>query len=154
MEKVINDKNEMDDVAKTILDRLLHEAKNTHVPHATVLGLSGELGAGKTAFTQSFARVLGVRESISSPTFVIARFYDIPDTPPFRRLVHVDAYRIESEDELAPIGWSALLAEPTNLILVEWPEMLGKSFPSYGATLSFEVISETTRRIYDKKGTV
>lgn len=152
MEKIINNKIEMDSVAETVLDRILREAKDAHVPHATVLGLSGELGAGKTAFTQSFARALGIRESVSSPTFVIARFYDIPNAAPFRRLVHVDAYRIESEDELGPIGWSALLADPTNLLLVEWPEMIGESFPRYGAMLFFDVIGETTRRIYDKKG--
>ncbi|OGZ05478.1 MAG: tRNA (adenosine(37)-N6)-threonylcarbamoyltransferase complex ATPase subunit type 1 TsaE [Candidatus Lloydbacteria bacterium RIFCSPHIGHO2_01_FULL_49_22] len=154
MEKIINNKIEMDGVAAAILEQMLRETKDAHATHATVLGLSGELGAGKTAFTQSFARALGIRESVPSPTFVIARFYDIPNTAQFRRLVHVDAYRIGSEDELGPIGWSALLAEPTNLLLVEWPEMIGKSFPSYGAILFFQVISETVRRIYDKKGNI
>lgn len=151
MKKLITNVHEMDDVAREVLVLLLGDEKESGTTHATVLGLSGELGAGKTAFVQSFARALLIAESVTSPTFVLARFYDIPRKTPFRRLVHVDAYRIEKEDELGPLGWKALLAEPTNLIVVEWPEQMKKSFPDFGKQLFFDVVNETTRRIYDKK---
>lgn len=151
MEKLITDIHEMNDVAREVLGWLLRDVKELGATHATVLGLSGELGAGKTAFAQSFARALTILEPVTSPTFVIARFYDIPGNTPFRRLVHVDAYRIEKEEELGPLGWKALLAEPTNMIIIEWPEQMKKGFPEYGKRLFFDVVNETTRRIYGKK---
>ena len=61
---------------------------------ATVAALQGELGAGKTTFTQEVGRILGVTENMHSPTFVIMKIYEI-DWKGFKNLIHVDAYRIE-----------------------------------------------------------
>ncbi len=147
METVITNFDEMDTFAAqeyAVLSRI--DTSNNSTP-AIVLGLSGELGAGKTAFVRSFARVLGIMESVSSPTFVIARFYPIVDHPRFTKLIHIDAYRIESVDELRPLGWKKLLEEKTNLIVVEWPENINAQFPKDAAMLYFTVINETTRMI-------
>ena len=95
---------------------------------ATVLALQGDLGAGKTALTKQLARSLGVTDTVVSPTFVIAKFYDT--TEQFDRMVHVDAYRIESLDELGPLGWEALLQQPKTLIVVEWPERITDALPA------------------------
>ena len=61
--------------------------------------------------------------------------------------MHIDAYRIESLDELRPLGWEKLLEEKTNLIVVEWPEKIQEAFPRDAAMLYFTVIDETTRKI-------
>jgi tRNA threonylcarbamoyladenosine biosynthesis protein TsaE len=81
-----------------------------------VILLSGELGAGKTTFTQGVARGLGIREAVTSPTFVIARTHQNPADGP--DLVHVDAYRLGSAVELDDLDLDADLA--TSVVVVEW----------------------------------
>jgi tRNA threonylcarbamoyl adenosine modification protein YjeE len=97
---------------------------------ALIVGLSGHLGAGKTAFVKEAARALGVTEDVTSPTFVIMKIYET--TPvgalkdiPWKRLIHIDAYRLERREELEALGWEKLVADPHNLIMVEWPENVG-----------------------------
>ena len=99
---------------------------------ALVVGLSGHLGAGKTAFTKCVAEILGVPEVVTSPTFVIMKSYEINDqlprinnqasTFPWKRLVHIDAYRLDRREELEVLEWEKLVEDKNNLILVEWPE--------------------------------
>lgn len=95
---------------------------------ATILALEGDLGAGKTTITKSLASLLGIEETIVSPTFVIAKFYRTKDER-FETLVHIDAYRIELLDELGPLGWEKLLQQPKTLIVVEWPEKILGALP-------------------------
>jgi tRNA threonylcarbamoyl adenosine modification protein YjeE len=114
---------------------------------ATVVGLSGDLGSGKTAFAGAVARALGITEIVCSPTFVLAKFYDIPKHPLWSRLVHIDAYRLEDPGELKALRFDELIRDPHNLVLVEWPEQVGALFPSDAHLLSFRVIDETTRSI-------
>ena len=82
-----------------------------------VLLLSGDLGAGKTTFTQGLGRALGVREPITSPTFVIARVHRVPGRP---GLVHVDAYRLGSSVELDDLDLDVDTADCVTV--VEWGE--------------------------------
>src|SRR3989344_5194711 len=89
---------------------------------AYLVGLKGELGAGKTTFVQEIARILGVPEQVTSPTFVLVRTYPIA-RPPFFRLIHVDAYRLHADDT-DTFGFGAYRADPQNLIFAEWPEHL------------------------------
>lgn len=95
---------------------------------ATVVALEGNLGAGKTTLAQAVAGLLGVRESVVSPTFVIAKFYQT-SSPTFTQLVHIDAYRIESEDELGPIRFDQILQSPNTLVLIEWPKRINSALP-------------------------
>lgn len=81
-----------------------------------VLVLTGDLGAGKTTFTQGLARGLGIDESVTSPTFVIARVHEHPGGGP--ALIHVDAYRLGSTLELDDLGLDADLA--SSVVVVEW----------------------------------
>lgn len=118
-------------------------------PSAHIVGLKGELGAGKTTFVQLVARELGVADTVGSPTFVIAKTYPI-DHAPFSRLVHIDAYRLASGEE-SGIGWTAYASDPANLVFVEWPENL-TGFPSDAATLAFAVTGEKTRTILHHAG--
>ena len=117
--------------------------------HAHAVTLSGELGAGKTTFVQSVARELGVNALVTSPTFILLQLYAI-DRPPFKRLIHVDAYRL-SPGEKDTIGWSEYGADPENLILLEWPERLPGGAPRDARGLEFKVVDETTRDISEKK---
>lgn len=81
-----------------------------------VLILSGDLGAGKTTFTQGLARGIGIEEPVTSPTFVIARVHPHPQGGP--GLVHVDAYRLGSSLELDDLDLDADLEH--SVVVVEW----------------------------------
>ncbi len=90
-------------------------------PKATIVGLSGDLGAGKTTLVKSIAKLLGITETITSPTFVIAKWYETQNEK-FQKLIHIDAYRIEDAKELEVIGWESIKNEPNTLVVIEWPE--------------------------------
>lgn len=91
---------------------------------ATILALSGDLGAGKTTFTQLVARQLGINESVTSPTFVIQKEYMVPDHHWIKRMIHIDAYRLDDKSDLEYLGWKEHIHNPENLIIIEWPEMV------------------------------
>lgn len=104
---------------------------------ATVVALSGDLGAGKTTLVQYLARVYGVEEVIQSPTFVIMKRYVLHDMQ-YLNLIHIDAYRIEKEEEMQTLGLHRLVADPKNLILIEWPEKISGLLPENRITVSIE----------------
>lgn len=116
---------------------------------AVVVGLVGELGAGKTTFVQALARVLGVEEHVTSPTFVIEKIYKLSNQK-FDHLIHIDAYRLGDGSELLSLGWKEIIEDEKNLILIEWPERVDGIIPTTAVTLLFEVVDEKTREItYD-----
>ena len=88
----------------------------------TIIALSGPLGAGKTTFVQSLARALGVTTTPTSPTFSLVRSYPVKQHPLIKKLIHVDAYRIEDEKDVMTLGLEELLAEKGSLMCLEWPE--------------------------------
>jgi len=116
---------------------------------STIVALQGNLGAGKTVFVKGAAEYLGVPDTITSPTFVIVKLYAIPEgtAAPWKKLVHIDAYRLESEDELNSIDWKNLASDPKNLIIIEWPEQVGLGVPERALWLEFETVDENTRKI-------
>jgi tRNA threonylcarbamoyladenosine biosynthesis protein TsaE len=116
------------------------------ISEATVVALSGDLGAGKTAFTKAVALILGVGENVTSPTFVIEKIYGLTGQP-FKHLIHIDAYRIEDARELLHLGWKEIIQDPGNLILIEWPERVSDVIPADAKKISFTFIDETTRKI-------
>ena len=97
---------------------------------ATVVGLYGDLGAGKTSFTQGVAHALGIQENVVSPTFVIEKIYELFGKR-FSHLIHIDAYRIETSNELLHLGWNEIISNPKNLILIEWPERVLDIMPPH-----------------------
>ncbi len=115
---------------------------------ATVVTFSGDLGAGKTTLVQAIAKELGVTEQVTSPTFIIERVYALPqNTRGFSRLVHIDAYRLEGAHELEHLGWKELLADPGNLILIEWPERVAECIPSGAKRVTLEYVDDATRQV-------
>ena len=108
---------------------------------ATLITLSGELGAGKTSFTQGIARALGVTEHVTSPTFVLEKIYDLPlDTGRgFARLVHIDAYRLEGGAALVPLNFDEIMRDPMNLVMLEWPERVADALPKAACAIALAV---------------
>ncbi len=94
-------------------------------PH-TILALSGPLGAGKTTCVQALARALGISRIPTSPTFSLVRTYPVKHHPSIKKLIHVDAYRIEYEEDIRVLGLEELLLEEGTLLCLEWPENVAK----------------------------
>ena len=113
---------------------------------ATVLALYGDLGSGKTAFVQELGKLIGVDGSVQSPTFVIMRRYTLQDAR-YKFFIHIDAYRLEKPKELSRLGFEGLLADPDNLIAVEWAERVETILPKDCVQIHFKFIDETTREI-------
>lgn len=88
-----------------------------------IVALSGPLGAGKTTFVQALAKHLGSEVSPRSPTFSLLRTYPLKKTP-FERLLHVDAYRIEQEEDLRILNLEEELEERGTIAAIEWPEQI------------------------------
>ncbi len=114
---------------------------------ATLVTLSGELGAGKTAFSKAVAKALGVEETVTSPTFVLEKIYSLGKGKRFKRLVHIDAYRLESGDDLAALGFDELVRDEENLILLEWPEKVADALPGPAVQISLTLHPDDSRTI-------
>jgi len=149
MKREFRSEEEMSVYAKEFLASLTPKKNG-----ATVVGLAGDLGSGKTTFTKYAARALGISEHIVSPTYVIAKYYDLPRQDTWEKFVHIDAYRIENPDEVRALRWEEMLADPRNLVFIEWPERIGGNFPGDALLVRFEFVNETTRAIiYESRET-
>jgi len=106
-----------------------------------VIILSGDLGSGKTIFVQGFARGLGIKEKIISPTYVLIKQYKISRskilTSEIDVFYHVDLYRLEKEVDLENLGLQELFDYPKNLIIIEWGEKI-KKLPQNSIHISFK----------------
>ncbi len=109
------------------------------------IALTGNLGAGKTRFVQEVAKNLDIKERVISPTFVIMKEYKIISDKRFKKLVHIDAYRLQSEDDLKVFKIKEILENSENLIFIEWPERLGQETLKSCKKLSIKNISENCR---------
>jgi len=113
---------------------------------AFVLGLEGALGGGKTTFLKGFAKGLGIREKILSPTFVIMKRFSL-HTSQFKNFYHIDCYRIKKSKEILTLGWEGTISKPTNIIAVEWAEKIKKILPRDTIKIEFSFINKNTRKI-------
>lgn len=114
-------------------------ARDKFPTRATILALEGNLGAGKTTFTQAFAKELGIADTVQSPTYVLMKTYQVVNTkfPEFETLIHIDAYRLDSPEEFKTLKPETFLNDPKNLIVVEWPERLGNLLPKPDLVINF-----------------
>lgn len=96
--------------------------------HAKVIALVGDLGVGKTTFTQGFLKELGVRNRVSSPTFLIIKPHALRKLT-YTRAFHIDCYRLKNPQELLSLGFKEILKNPEHIVLVEWPELIKKYLP-------------------------
>ncbi|MEK7147911.1 MAG: tRNA (adenosine(37)-N6)-threonylcarbamoyltransferase complex ATPase subunit type 1 TsaE [Patescibacteria group bacterium] len=132
---------ETNQIARELLEKIIPGTA------ATVVALEGDLGAGKTALTQEIAKILNVIENVNSPTFVIEKIYNI-DFKNFKKLIHIDAYRLEKEQELINIGWNEIVGNPENLIVIEWPENVPNLIPENAIRVSLKFVDEKIREIH------
>ena len=100
------------DVAKTFLKSL---------NGGEVVGLRGELGAGKTAFVKGVADGLGITRPVRSPSYTLVNVYKT-EYPSIDRLVHVDLYRLEDGSDVEVLGFEEWLGDPGVLLFIEWPD--------------------------------
>lgn len=100
--------------------------------------LEGDLGAGKTTFTQSFAKGLGVKRTVNSPTFTIMKQY-IGRIP----LNHLDVYRLEDSDE--DLGWEEIFYGDA-VTVVEWAHLIHEDLPEERLAIEITRIDETKRK--------
>lgn len=117
---------ETEEIAKIFLDQILKNKNNSK--GALVVGLSGNLGAGKTAFTKAIAKHLRVKEKITSPTFVIIKKYPIR-VKGYKFLFHLDAYRLKNEQDLLNLAWEDIISQKEHLVFIEWPENVKRVLP-------------------------
>jgi tRNA threonylcarbamoyladenosine biosynthesis protein TsaE len=138
---MVRDKDGLEEEAARFVRSLMPRAGS-----ATVVALSGELGAGKTAFVKAAAKALGVDEHVTSPTFVIMKIYDL-EGQAFKRLVHIDAYRLKGAHHLKVLGWDSLMSDPQNLIFMEWPEQAAAAIPSDAVRIALRYSGDHERTI-------
>ncbi len=125
MQKISKNISHTQKFAKEFLNKIMKKKNKT----ACVVGLYGDLGTGKTTFTQYVAKELGIQKKVSSPTFVIMKRYPLKGNEMFKNFYHLDAYRLKNEKELQALDWKKIHADPDNLVFIEWPERVGKAMP-------------------------
>lgn len=111
------------------------------LPQSAVLALEGDLGSGKTCFTQGLAIALGVRQAVTSPTFTLIREYKGE-----RPLYHIDLYRLTDPDEVIALGLDEYF-ESDGITAIEWAERAGDLLPEHTVRISFEVLPAVDHRL-------
>jgi len=106
---------------------------------AVVIGLEGNLGAGKTTFIQAFAKGMGIKRRLTSPTFVLMKKYN--------NLYHLDCYRIKDSQDVLVLDFKEIISEPKNIILIEWAEKIKRILPKTKIWIKFKILGKTQRVI-------
>ena len=101
---------------------------------------------------QNLAKYFGITENVTSPTFVIQKRYSItqkkvPDPFLFKKLIHIDAYRLTSSEELKSLDWDDLAKDPENIICIEWPENVKDLIPDDALKLKFDILDNGDREV-------
>lgn len=134
MPRTTGSAQETADLAQEIAHRVAHG----------VIGLYGELGAGKTQFVKGFCAARGIPpETVTSPTFKIVNEYNGSEGP----IYHIDAYRVGSPDEFYELGYEEYFFG-AGICLIEWPERVEELLPENALRIKFEHVTGDTRRIY------
>jgi tRNA threonylcarbamoyladenosine biosynthesis protein TsaE len=121
-------------------------SKKVSKEKALILALEGELGSGKTTFLQGFAKGLGIKEKILSPTFIILKKFEIRNSK-FETFYHIDCYRIKKPKEILDLGFKEIIKNPKNLVAIEWADRIRQIIPKGALWLKFKVINRTQREI-------
>lgn len=140
MEIITHSVQDTQEVARSIAKDILEKRK----PNLVLL--EGELGGGKTTFSQGFIKSLGVEQVVTSPTFVIMKPYPIRDTE--YTVYHIDLYRLNQEWEVLDLGIIDLIQNHNNILLIEWASKTPNLWENIPHTLiEFKVINQQERSI-------
>lgn len=115
-----------------------------------IAGLTGDLGSGKTTFTQGFAKGLGVNARIISPTFILMRNYPVDRRDSkIESFYHVDLYRLEEnvEEEVRNLGVFDMWKKAGNVFFIEWAEKVKDAMPESSYWITFENLGADKRKI-------
>ena len=137
--------NVLSEVSRVILEKAtkLSQEKNKSI----VVALQGDLGSGKTTFTKQLAKNLGIKENVTSPTFVIFKEYPIMKHKNIKTLYHFDCYRIEDPKEILELGFEEILRDKKGVCVIEWADKIKSILPKKRIDVGFEFMDERTRRI-------
>jgi len=130
-------------IAETLAEEIMERKEKT-----VVIGLEGDLGGGKTTFLQGFAKGLGVKEKILSPTFVIMKKFEIRNPKSgFKNFYHVDCYRLKNSKEILALGFGKIIKKPGNIAAVEWSDIIKEILPKDAISIKFFFINNKKRKI-------
>ncbi|MCX6353031.1 MAG: tRNA (adenosine(37)-N6)-threonylcarbamoyltransferase complex ATPase subunit type 1 TsaE [Bacteroidetes bacterium] len=138
----------MEEYTISSLEELRNTAEEILRNHAKVrvFLLEGNLGAGKTAFAKEAAKVLGIKDEVSSPTFSIINEYNGDENTVF----HFDLYRLKTTDDLYQIGFEEYLDKP-GYKFIEWPEIAKPILFGEVIEIRFEILVDGDRKIKTQK---
>lgn len=111
-----------------------------------IIALTGELGAGKTAFAKGLAAGLGVKDTVTSPTFVIMKLYPAAKKN-INKFCHIDAYRIQGKNDIQATGAEDYLGSQDIVSVLEWPENIQDATIDYAYRINIEHKSQNQRMI-------
>jgi tRNA threonylcarbamoyladenosine biosynthesis protein TsaE len=118
---------------------------------AKILALEGDLGGGKTTFLKGFAKGLGIKEKILSPTFILIKKFNIKHrTSNFKHFYHIDCYRIEKAKEILNLGFKEIIKDPKNIVAIEWADKIKKILPKKVLKIKFKILEKKEREILIK----
>lgn len=138
MEKFFTkNEKETQKLAQILAKEILKTPKSTK--EALVIGFEGNLGAGKTTFIQAFAKGMGIRGRLTSPTFVLMKKYG--------NLYHLDCYRIKDSKDVLAMDFKEIISDPKNIILIEWAEKIRKILPKSKIWIKFKILGKRERLI-------
>jgi tRNA threonylcarbamoyladenosine biosynthesis protein TsaE len=123
---------EIDDVARQLMHSFTY----------SIVAFEGEMGTGKTTLIQSIVSQLGSKDTISSPTFGLVHQY----TTTKGKVIHMDLYRLEKEDELEQLGFEDYI-QTGDLCFIEWPEMVAKAIEGECHHIHIELVDEHKRKL-------
>tara|TARA_B100000902_G_scaffold186578_1_gene178860 strand:- start:96 stop:524 length:429 start_codon:yes stop_codon:yes gene_type:complete len=110
------------------------ESFSEHINPGQIIALIGDLGSGKTTFSQGFARGLGIKEKVISPTFkLVSEYYGQI------LLLHIDCYRLKNINEFLIIGGEEILSKKDAIVLIEWPERIKSMWSDDWIYISFKM---------------
>lgn len=112
-----------------------------HGRSGMIYALTGDLGAGKSAFSRGFIQALMGPVEVPSPTFTLIQTYESPHGP----IYHFDLYRLDDPDDILELGWDEAMAE--GLCLVEWPERAGAYLPDTAIRINITTLADESRKI-------
>jgi tRNA threonylcarbamoyladenosine biosynthesis protein TsaE len=133
-------------ISQALLTEIIGEKSKNK---ALVMALEGDLGGGKTTFLQGFAKALGIKDKILSPTFVIMKSFQIPPKKRiiFKKFYHFDCYRLAKGNDILSLGFSKIISDPFNIVAVEWSEKIKDALPPETVKIKFDFINGNKRKI-------